>query len=49
MQSGLGFRNVKTLLARCLSPLYFKLKLADDNLEQSVSVDRAYIEKALDR
>lgn len=49
MQSGLGFRNVKTLLARCLSPLYFKLKLAGDNLGQSVSVDRAYIEKALDR
>lgn len=48
-KSGLGFRNVKTLLARCLSPMYFRMGHAVDNQEQLVNVDKAYIEKALNR
>ena len=47
--SGLGFRNVKTLLARCLSPMYFQMGRAIENHEQQVNVDKAYIEKALNR
>lgn len=47
--SGLGFRNVKTLLARCLSPMYFQMGRAIENHEQQVNVDKAYIEKALSR
>jgi ATP-dependent Clp protease ATP-binding subunit ClpX len=48
-KSGLGFRNVKTLLARCLSPMYFQMGRAIENHEQQVNVDKAYIEKALSR
>lgn len=47
--SGLGFRNVKTLLARCLSPMYFRMGRVIENQEQQVNVDKAYIEKALGR
>lgn len=47
--SGLGFRNVKTLLARCLSPMYFRMGRAVENQEQQVNVDKAYVEKALGR
>lgn len=47
--SGLGFRNVKTLLARCLSPMYFRMGRVIENHEQQVNVDKAYIEKALGR
>ncbi|MBQ3751197.1 MAG: AAA family ATPase [Bacteroidales bacterium] len=47
--SGLGFRNVKTLLARCLSQMYFQMGRAIENHEQQVNVDKAYIEKALSR
>ena len=47
--SGLGFRNVKTLLARCLAPMYFRMGRATENVEQQVSVDKAYVEKALSR
>jgi ATP-dependent protease Clp ATPase subunit len=47
--SGLGFRNVKTLLARCLFPMYFQMGRVIDNHEQQVNVDKAYIENALSR
>lgn len=47
--SGLGFRNVKTLLARCLSSLYFKMKPTADGQEQLVNVDKEYVEKVLNR
>ena len=47
--SGLGFRNVKTLLARCLSSMYFKMKSTADGHEQLVNVDREYVEKVLNR
>ena len=47
--SGLGFRNVKTLLARCLSPMYFQMGRAIENHEQLVNVDKAYVEKSLSR
>jgi ATP-dependent Clp protease ATP-binding subunit ClpX len=48
-ESGLGFRNVKTLLARCLSSLYFKMKPTADAQEQLVNVDKEYVEKVLNR
>lgn len=47
--SGLGFRNVKAILARCLSTMYFQMGRAPENMEQQVSVDKAYVEEALGR
>lgn len=47
-KSGLGFRNVKTLLSRCLTPIYYEFR--DDFLMksvQTVNIDRDFIAKQL--
>jgi hypothetical protein len=36
-------------LARCLSTMYFQMGRVPENVEQQVSVDKAYVEEALGR
>lgn len=47
-KSGLGFRNVKTLLSKCLNPIYYEFR--DESVEndiQIINIDRDFIAKQL--
>lgn len=47
-KSGLGFRNVKTLLSKCLNSLYYELRDEPEKNEvQTVNIDQDYIVKQL--
>lgn len=47
-RSGLGFRNVSTLLSKCLTPLYYELcDLSEKKEMQTVNIDKDYIVKQL--
>ena len=47
-QSGLGFRNVKTLLSKCLNSLYYEIcDVREKNEAKTVRVDQDYIAKQL--
>lgn len=49
--SGLGFRNVKTLLARCMNSLYFDLDTGTDTSDKSrvITINKDFITRQLDR
>ena len=44
--SGMGFRNVKTLLARVMNPVYYKIDTTDSR-EKHVHIDYAFVERQL--
>lgn len=47
-KSGLGFRNVKTLLSKCLSPLYYEFRdEPGETAMQTVNIDHDFIAKQL--
>ncbi len=49
--SGLGFRNVKTLLARCMNSFYFDLDYSIDltGKQKTVTINKDFIARQLDR
>lgn len=50
-KSGLGFRNVKTLLARCMNSLYFDLDSSIDLTTgtKTITINKDFITRQLDR
>lgn len=47
-KSGLGFRNVKTLLSKCLNPIYYEFRDETANtVMQIVNIDQNFIAKQL--
>lgn len=47
-KSGLGFRNVKTLLSKCLNPIYYEFRDEPQKKDvQTINIDQDYIAKQL--
>jgi len=48
-KSGLGFRNVRTILSRCLNSIYYELRddVSGKKAMRTVSIDQEYIAKQL--
>lgn len=47
-KSGLGFRNVKTLLSKCLNPIYYEFRDEPEKTAmQTVNIDQDFIAKQL--